>query len=144
MDIYTIGFTKRTAEQFFEPLKRAGIRRLVDVRLNNTSQLAGFTKGGDLPYFLDAICSAEYLHEPLLAPSDLILKAYRRDGDWAQYERAFLALMAERHIEDMVDRTSFDLPTVLLCSEPTSERCHRRLVVEYLASRWGDVRRVDL
>lgn len=144
MEIYTIGFTKRTAEQFFEPLKSAGIRRLLDIRLNNTSQLAGFTKGGDLPYFLRTICGAAYLHEPLLAPTDEILAAYRRDGDWARYEGNFLALLADRRVDEVIDRNLFSEPTVLLCSEPTSERCHRRLVVEYLRSKWGDIQQRDL
>lgn len=144
MEIYTIGFTKRTAEQFFEPLKSAGIRRLLDIRLNNTSQLAGFTKGGDLPYFLRTICGADYQHEPLLAPTAGILRAYKQDGDWERYEREFLALLAQRRVEAVVSRDLFAVPTVLLCSEPTSERCHRRLVVEYLRLSWGDIEQRDL
>jgi uncharacterized protein (DUF488 family) len=140
MDIYTIGFTGRNAPQFFGALKDAGIKRLLDVRLHNSSQLAGFTKRGDLPYFLREICGAEYRHEPMLAPTQELLDAYRKQrGSWAEYERRFLALMAERRIEDALDRRLFELPTVLLCSETTAERCHRRLVCEYLARAWGDV-----
>ena len=144
MEIYTIGFTKRSAEQFFEALKSAGIRRLIDIRLNNTSQLAGFTKGRDLDYFLRTICGAVYQHQPLLAPTEDILSAYRRDNDWAKYETAFMALLSQRRVEEALSQRVFDDPTVLLCSEPTSERCHRRLVVEYLDARWGDVTRRDL
>jgi uncharacterized protein (DUF488 family) len=144
VDIYTIGFTRRSAEQFFEPLRAAGIRRLLDIRLNNTSQLAGFTKGGDLPYFLREICGIEYEHEPALSPTEEILDGYRQDGDWERYEQEFLALMASRRVESVLDRKVFQTPTVLLCSEPTSERCHRRLVVEYLRHAWGDVTQRDL
>lgn len=140
MDVFTIGFAGRTAPEFFGALRRAGIKRLLDVRLNNSSQLAGFTKRGDLPFFLREICGAEYRHEPLLAPTQELLDAYRKQkGSWAEYERRFLALMTERRIEDTLDRRLFAVPTVLLCSETTAERCHRRLVCEYLARVWGDV-----
>lgn len=145
MEIYTIGFTKQTAAEFFESLRQHGIERLVDVRVNNTSQLAGFAKRDDLTYFLRELVGAEYLHEPLLAPTKDLLKAYRNgDLDWDTYEKAFLDLMAERRIENAVPRQIFDKRTVLLCSEPTTERCHRRLVVEYLNDAWGDVEAVDL
>jgi uncharacterized protein (DUF488 family) len=140
MEIYTIGFTKKTAEEFFGLLKRNGIKRLVDVRLNNVSQLAGFTKREDLQFFLHEICGAEYVHEPLLAPTQELLDAYKKEkGTWADYERKFLALMAERKIEERVVRSLFEGPAVLLCSEPTPENCHRRLVVEYLQAKWGDI-----
>ena len=133
MEVYTTGFTKKTAEQFFESLRRHGIKRLIDVRLNNVSQLAGFSKREDLAYFLREICGAGYLHEPLLAPTQDMLDAYKKHGgDWDAYEGEFLALMAERRIEDRLDRRLFDVPTVLLCSEHTADHCHRRLVVEYL------------
>jgi uncharacterized protein (DUF488 family) len=139
MEIYSIGFTKKTAQQFFDILRREKIRRLLDVRLNNISQLAGFTKRDDLKYFLREICNAEYLHEPLLAPTQEILDAYKKKkGSWQEYEQKFLALMSERNIEQKIDRSMFSVPTVLLCSEPTPERCHRRLVLEYLSSKWGN------
>lgn len=142
---YTIGFTKRRAPEFFGALKQAGIKRLVDVRLNNSSQLAGFTKREDLPYFLEVICGAEYVHEPLLAPTQELLDAYRKNRiSWQDYERAFLGLMAERHIEDNLRRGLFDIPSVLLCSENTAERCHRRLVLEHLQQKWGDLKIVHL
>src|SRR6266702_3014830 len=140
MEIYSIGFTQRSAADFFNTIRAAGIRRLLDVRLNNTSQLAAFAKRDDLAYFLEVICSAEYRHEPLLAPTQEMLDSYKkRKGDWAAYEREFLSLMRERHIETAIDRAQFAEPTVLLCSELTAEHCHRRLVLEYLADKWGDV-----
>ncbi|HEY7974514.1 MAG TPA: DUF488 domain-containing protein [Ktedonobacterales bacterium] len=140
MEIYTTGFTKKTAEQFFESLRRSGIRRLLDIRLNNSSQLAGFSKRDDLAYFLREICDADYQHEPLLAPTQELLDEYRKQkGSWEAYERRFLALMRERRIEKRIDRSLFAIPTVLLCSEATPEHCHRRLVAEYLRDHWGDL-----
>jgi uncharacterized protein (DUF488 family) len=145
MEVYTIGFTQITAAGFFGKLKEAGIRRVVDVRLNNLSQLAGFAKRDDLRFFLAEICGAEYVHEPRLAPTQEILDAYKKaKGDWADYERRFLQLLTERRIESELDRRLFDGPTALLCSEPTAEHCHRRLVLEYLNSTWGDVRAIHL
>jgi uncharacterized protein (DUF488 family) len=141
MEIYSIGFTQRSAEDFFTTLKLAGIRRLLDIRLNNTSQLAAFAKKEDLSYFLKAICNIEYAHEPLLAPTQEILDAYKkRKGDWAAYEREFNGLIRSRHIEKKLDRAQFDRRTVLLCSELTAEHCHRRLVLEYLAAKWGNIK----
>ncbi len=144
MEIYTIGFTQKSAEDFFERLKRAGVRRLVDIRLNNSSQLAGFTKGRDLPYFLRQICDAAYVHIPDLAPEESTLKAYKTTGDWDRYVVDFQATLDRRAPERQLTPAYFEVPTVLLCSEPTAERCHRRLVVEHLARHWQDVRRVDL
>ncbi len=141
MEVFTIGFTKKTAEEFFGLLRRHGIKRLVDVRLNNVSQLAGFTKREDLQFFLREICGAEYVHEPRLAPTQDMLDAYKKDkGTWAHYQRKFLELVAVRKIEERIDRSLFDLPAVLLCSEPTPEHCHRRLVVEYLQGKWNDLK----
>lgn len=115
------------------------------MRLNNTSQLAGFSKRDDLAYFLREICGAAYVHEPLLAPTQEMLDAYKkRKGDWDEYERRFLALMAERRIENHLQPAFFQTPTVLLCSEATAEHCHRRLVLEYLVSKWGDLHIVHL
>lgn len=145
MEIYTIGFTQRSAAQFFGLLKQHEIRRLVDVRLNNVSQLAGFSKRDDLAYFLRELVVAEYRHEPLLAPTQEMLDDLKkRRGSWADYEERFLALMGERQIEYELDPALFEERTVLLCSEPTPERCHRRLVVEYLDTSWGDVRAIHL
>jgi uncharacterized protein (DUF488 family) len=140
VEIYSVGFTKKTAEQFFSLLKSAGIRRLLDVRLNNVSQLAGFSKRDDLQYFLKQICAAEYVHEPMLAPTQEMLDDYKKKkGAWEEYERGFLTLMSERRIEKNLDKSMFASPTVLLCSEPTPEHCHRRLVLEYLQKYWPDL-----
>ena len=140
MEIYTIGFAKRSAPGFFGALREAGIKRLLDVRLNNSSQLAGFTKRDNLPYFLREICDADYMHEPLLAPTQELLDAYKkRKGSWQEYERGFMALIAERKIEECISRDLFAVPTVLLCSESTAEHCHRRLVCAYLDEHWGDI-----
>jgi len=144
MRIYTIGFTKKSAEQFFTLLKQSGARRLADVRLNNSSQLAGFSKRDDLRYFVKAICGMEYVHLEELAPTQEILDAFKKDkGDWGEYERRFVALMKERRIEDTLERDLLD-GACLLCSEETPEHCHRRLVVEYLRDRWGGVEIVHL
>jgi uncharacterized protein (DUF488 family) len=140
MEVFTIGFTKKTAAEFFGILQRRGIKRLIDVRLNNASQLAGFTKREDLQYFLRQLCGADYVHERLLAPTQEMLDAYKKNkGKWEDYERDFLALMAERKIEERLDRALFAVPAVLLCSEPAPENCHRRLVTDYLRSKWEDV-----
>ena len=145
MEIYTIGFTETTAENFFGRLKDAGVGRLLDVRLNNSSQLAGFAKAKDLPYFLRELLGASYEHEPLLAPTQDILDAYKKqDGSWEDYERDFVGLLEQRRVEAALDPAGFDTPTALLCSEASAEHCHRRLVCEYLAERWPDLRAVHL
>ncbi len=139
MKIFTIGFTKKTAQEFFTKLSNSGAKRLVDVRLNNVSQLAGFAKRDDLKYFLKTICQMEYVHLPLLAPTQDILDAFKKHkGDWTIYEDRFLILMKMRHIEQNVSRDLLS-DSCLLCSEETPEYCHRRLVVEYLQEQWGDL-----
>lgn len=144
MKIFTIGFTKRSAEEFFGALKLAGAKRLIDVRLNNSSQLAGFSKRDDLRYFLNAICGMEYLHLPELAPTQEMLHAYKGKAiSWDEYEKQFVALMAERLVEQSVAREVVE-GSVLLCSEPKPEKCHRRLVAEYFQQKWGDVEIVHL
>jgi uncharacterized protein (DUF488 family) len=138
MEIFTIGFGQKSAEQFFTALRSAGIRRLVDVRLNNVSQLAGFTKRDDLAWFCRELAGIEYVHERRLAPTQELLDDYKKHkGSWADYEKRFLGLMTERKIEQTIDRSLFAVPSVLLCSEPTAEHCHRRLIAEYLRERWG-------
>lgn len=140
MEIHTIGFTKKTAEQFFTLLKDAKIARLMDVRLKNVSQLAGFAKREDLQYFLREICGCEYLHEPLFAPTQEMLDQYKKKkGSWPEYEQRFLALMADRRVEEKIDPSLFSVPTALLCSEPTAEHCHRRLVLDYLRTKWSNI-----
>jgi len=141
MEIYSIGFTKRSARDFFETIKTAGIRRLLDVRLNNSSQLAGFSKKDDLQYFLRVICDAAYVHDPTLAPTAELLGHYKKEksSSWEDYAAAFLALMASREIETRLQPADFDTPTVLLCSEFKPDHCHRRLVLEYLQSKWSNL-----
>jgi uncharacterized protein (DUF488 family) len=141
MEIYSIGFTQKSAAEFFGSLKSHGIRRLLDVRLNNSSQLAGFAKQADLAFFLKEICGAAYEHELLLAPTQGMLDDYKkRGGDWQTYASRFTALIAARRVEEHLDRESFQTPTVLLCSEPTAENCHRRLVLEYLRDHWPAIK----
>lgn len=145
MEIYTIGFTKHNAEGFFGKLRGAGVTRLVDVRLNNVSQLSGFAKRDDLRYFLRELCEADYVHQPLLAPDQELLDDYKKNkGSWATYEVGFRSLMEHRRVEEQISKELFDGVTVLLCSEHTAEHCHRRLVVEYLNDRWGGLRAVHL
>jgi uncharacterized protein (DUF488 family) len=146
VEIFTIGFTRTTAENFFGRLKENHIERLLDVRLNNRSQLAGFAKRDDLAYFLRELVAADYEHEPLLAPTQDILDAYKKKGamSWKDYEDRFLALMREREIEKRLEPEEFERRTVLLCSEDTPTHCHRRLVVEYLAQHWAGLRIVHL
>jgi uncharacterized protein (DUF488 family) len=140
VEVYTIGFTKKPAEEFFGLLKAAGVKRLVDVRLNNVSQLAGFAKRHDLEFFLKELCGIEYVHELRLAPEKEMLDAYNKQkGAWDEYEREFRQLIADRQIETTVGRGLFEVPSALLCSEPTAEFCHRRLVVEHLQEKWGDL-----
>lgn len=137
--LYTIGFTKSTAEHFFGRLRDAGVHVLLDIRLNNTSQLAAFSKAPDLAYFLRELVGASYEHRIDLAPTDDMLKAYKAGRvDWDDYASAFLDLMRERRIE-RGDRAVFEGPTALLCSEATAEQCHRRLVAEHLSLHWTDL-----
>jgi uncharacterized protein (DUF488 family) len=139
MRIFTIGFTKKSAERFFTTLQRAGVDRLVDVRLNNVSQLAGFAKKADLNYFTRAICGIDYVHAPYLAPTKEMLDGYKKlKGDWATYERQFLGLMRERKIEGLAGADLTD-GCCLLCSEERPHQCHRRLVAEYLKESWEKV-----
>jgi len=143
MKIFTIGFTKTSAEGFFERLKRSGAKSIVDVRLNNVSQLAGFAKRDDLKYFAKAVCGIDYRHIPKLAPTKDILEQYKKNGgDWADYEKKFLDLMQARHVED-IDKELLD-GGCLLCSEDKPHHCHRRLVAEYLKRHWGNVEIVHL
>ncbi len=146
MKLYTIGFTQKRAETFFELLRCNGIQRLVDIRVSPDGQLSGFTRKDDLPYFLDRLADGcEYVHRPELAPTKEILKDYRADRDWDRYVHRFEALLDERHVPDILDRDEFEAAvSCLLCSEATPEQCHRRLVAERLAKHWLDVEIVHL
>lgn len=139
MDLYTIGFTKKTARAFFEVLITHKIKRVIDIRLNNKSQLAGFAKGSDLEYFLKTIANIGYLYMPQFAPTKELLDSYRQKTiSWEEYEREFSKIMTERQIEKFVTPDELD-HACLLCSEPTAGNCHRRLVAEYIQLKWGDV-----
>ncbi len=139
MKLFTIGFTRKSAQKFFGLLSSSGVERVVDVRLNNVSQLAGFAKRDDLEYFLRRVCGIDYVHLPALAPTQEMLAAYRKDHkDWNIYEKQFLDLMRERRIEEEIPREIVD-GGCLLCSEDKPHRCHRRLVAQYLDEHWGGI-----
>ena len=144
MKIYTIGFTKKSAEQFFTKLCQAGVKRIVDVRLNNVSQLAGFAKKPDLQYFADKICGIDYIHLPELAPTQDILDEYKKDkGDWQTYEKKFLELMEKRRIWETVPRNLIE-NSCFLCSEDKPHQCHRRLLAEYLQDKLGNIQIIHI
>jgi uncharacterized protein (DUF488 family) len=137
MSVYTIGFTQKNAERFFTLLRNSNAKCLVDVRLNNVSQLAGFAKRDDLKFFLRELCGADYLHAPLLAPEEAALKAYKnKEMVWSEYESRFLDLMERRSIETRFAPQDLE-GACLLCSEHQPHQCHRRLVAEYLNAHWG-------
>ena len=144
MEVYTIGFTKKTAADFFGILKATGIQRLVDVRLNNTSQLAGFAKRDDLAFFLKELCNIEYQHTPFLAPTQEILDGWKKGKNWEEYERKFMELLVNRKIADQFEKDFFRTPTVFMCSEPTAEHCHRRLVLEHLQKKITDLKIIHI
>jgi uncharacterized protein (DUF488 family) len=139
MNVFTIGFTKKSARQFFETLKSSGAKRIVDVRLNNVSQLAGFAKRDDLRFFLKEVCGMEYVHLPELAPTQEMLDEYKKmKGDWTEYEKRFVGLMEQRRIENSIPKEIVS-DGCLLCSEDKPHHCHRRLVAEYLQRQWGHI-----
>ena len=139
MKLYTIGFTQKSAEKFFGLLRQPGLVRLVDIRLNNVSQLAGFTKKNDLKFFAETISGIAYSHLRELAPNAALLQEYKFAGnDWPMYETQFMALMAAREVESNTPRSLLD-GGCLLCSEASPAQCHRRLVAEYLQAKWGDL-----
>ena len=132
MNLFTIGFTKKSAEQFFELLKKSQVKCLIDTRLNNKSQLAGFAKKDDLEYFLDALASIKYVYKPEFAPSDEILTKYKKGlMSWQEYEEKYLRLLEQRKILKDLDFSLFE-NACFLCSEHSAEHCHRRLLAEYL------------
>ena len=149
MKLYTIGFTKKSAREFFDDLLRpSGANCIFDVRLRPSSQLAGFAKvsksGGDFEFLLNRLCDMDYVHVPLLAPSDELFTSYRGgDITWDEYEERYLELLAEREVTRELERALF-ADAVLLCSEDTPERCHRRLAAEYLQRHWDDVEIIHL
>ncbi len=144
MKLFTIGFTKKSAEEFFTRLQDAGVRRVVDVRLNNTSQIAGFAKSRDLEFFLRAVAGIDYLHLPDLAPTQDILDDFvKAKGAWSEYVRRFTELMQTRRVTETLQGKLLD-GDCLLCSEDTPEHCHRRLVAEHLREHWANVEIIHL
>jgi len=142
--IFTIGYAGKNARQFFSILKRAGIRKVIDVRLYNTSQLAGFTKKQDVEYFLQAIVGAEYIHLPIMAPTKQLLNDYKKGSiNWQQYETQFKSIIAQRQIDKHITPQDMNM-ACFLCSEATADNCHRRLVAEYLAGLWPDISIIHL
>lgn len=138
MQVATIGFTNKSAERFFELLHGAGVRTVLDVRLNNVSQLAGFAKRSDLQYFLSKLLDCRYIELRDLAPEKTMLKRYQaKEMSWEAYADAYIELLAKRRVESNLDAAIFDRGC-LLCSEDTPHFCHRRLAVEYLNSRWSN------
>lgn len=139
IQLYTIGFKEKPAQEFFELLKIHKVKRLIDIRLNNTSQLAGFTKSRDLKYFLKEICKADYIHKPELAPTKELLNDYKnKELTWNDYTIVFNKILVDRNINEIVNREEFD-NACLLCSEHEPDQCHRRLVAEYLNKSFGNI-----
>ncbi len=139
INLSTIGFTKKTAQEFFELLKKAKVKRVIDTRLNNVSQLAGFAKRKDLQYFLKEIADIDYIHLVDLAPTKDILDDYKKNkGEWSVYEQKFTDLLTKREIEKKLDPEIIE-DSCLLCSEAKPHHCHRRLVAEYLSNHWGNI-----
>lgn len=137
--LFTIGFTKKSAEAFFTALSSAGVKRVIDIRLSNMSQLAGFAKRDDLKYFLKSICNIDYMHIPELAPTKEIMDEYKtKKGDWSLYKKKFIALLSEREAEKIISRNLLD-GACLLCSENKPEKCHRSLAAEYLNEKLGNI-----
>ena len=144
MKLFTIGFTQKSAERFFTLLKSAGVKRVLDIRLNNKSQLAGFSKSDDLAYFLQIIGGIGYRHVVEMAPTQPLLdKARGGKGSWQSFEKSFLRLMEQRRVEKAVEPKEL-ADACLLCSEHEPDRCHRRLVAEYLARSYSDIEIIHL
>jgi len=139
MRIFTVGFAGKSARVFFGTLQKAGVKRVIDVRLYNTSQLAGYAKKADMEYFLESLVQAQYIYMPIMAPTRDILEGFKKGRiDWAEYEARFNELIAERHIENAITPEQGD-NACFLCSEGKPDYCHRRLVAQYLARHWKEV-----
>lgn len=140
MQIFTIGFTQTSAAEFFESLQNNQVKTLIDVRLNNSSQLAGYAKKNDLKYFLKKLCNVDYIHLLDLAPSKDILDKFKKQKNisWSEYETAYIELISNRKIAEKLSPELFE-NSCLLCSEKQPHHCHRRLVAEYLNQQWGNI-----
>ena len=144
MNLYTIGSSQTSAESFFTRLSEAHVKKVLDIRLNNVSQLAGFSKMDDLRYFLRVICGIGYEHRLELAPTHEVLDAYRSHrNDWTVFREQYLGLIMARKVEEVFSRAALD-GACLLCSEAKPDHCHRRFAAEYLADKWGDIQIVHL
>ena len=142
--LFTIGFTKKNAEYFFETLKKNGVKKIVDVRLNNSSQLAGFAKGSDLAYFAKSIANIDYVHILDFAPTKELLSDYQnKKTDWITYQKIYRNILEKRNIASRYKISDFD-KSCFLCSEHTPEQCHRRLLVEYFKENNPDIQIVHL
>lgn len=142
--LFTIGFTKKTAQQFFETLTKNGVRKIVDIRINNSSQLAGFAKGNDLKYFAKAIANIEYVYIPDFAPTQELLSDYRNKRiDWTDYQKTYLQLIKQRQVSLKYEISNFD-NACFLCSEDSPEQCHRRLLVEFFQEKNSDIQIIHL
>jgi len=137
--LFTIGFAQKTAQEFFSSLKNNQVKSVIDVRLNNISQLAGFTKKNDLEFFLKEICGIEYFHRPFFAPTKDILDAYKKkDISWEEYEEKYLDLLSEREVTTSFGPHELNM-SCFLCSEPKADNCHRRLLAEYFKKSYGNI-----
>jgi uncharacterized protein (DUF488 family) len=144
IQLYTIGFTKKNAETFFNILKSNGIKVIIDIRLNNVSQLAGFAKKDDLIFFLRELCNCDYRHETLLAPTKTILESYKKkEINWEEYKKQYIELIKNREAHNILNLNELD-KACLLCSEPTAEKCHRRLAAEYFSNYYKNVKIIHL
>jgi uncharacterized protein (DUF488 family) len=144
LKVFTIGYGSKNAREFFTILKQAGIRKVIDVRLYNTSQLAGFTKKQDIEYFLQTIVGASYIHLPIMAPTKQLLNDYKKGLiSWQQYETQFKSIIAQRQIDKHIIPQDMDM-ACFLCNEATADNCHRRLVAEYLAGLWPNISIIHL
>ena len=146
MKLFTIAFTQKSAQEFFSLLRNHGVQQLIDIRIHPQGQLSGFARQADLPYFLHELAGhCKYLYLPVLAPTEEMMKEYRKGGDWVRYAARFEVLLDERNIPAGMDRSIFETAaSCLLCSEPTPEHCHRRLVAERLVSHWPDLEVIHL
>lgn len=146
MKVYTIGFTQKDARSFFNLLKCNNVKTVVDIRLNNTSQLAAFAKGEDLRFFLTEFCQIDYIHDINFAPTEILLKNYKsKKISWVDYEKEFNSLMINRNIKSHIIVNYADKDSIcLLCSEALPNQCHRRLVAEIFSAVLENVQIVHL
>lgn len=143
MDLYTIGFAQKPAKVFFEILTKNKVARVIDIRLNNKSQLAGFTKSDDLEYFLEKIAGIEYRYLPECAPPKEVFDGFRDNKiGWPELEKQYLLALEQRDI--LKNGAQLFENACLLCSEPKPQQCHRRLLAEFISQRVPGVNIIHL